>query len=200
MPKFNMSMEEARVLANYFAAVDGSDFPYHEQEATSQAYLASQQLEITKEGILAKDAGYLHEGWKSLNGPLCIKCHSVGSRKFKVSDPKKDVQGPDLNRVQRRLRSDWVKLWLYNPKWIVPYTSMPLNFPHNNGAQFPDLYNGNAEAQVEGTADALLNYTRMMEEVGPTTYAPPVKKESPVSEQQTAIDNEPDGQLQAAAE
>jgi cbb3-type cytochrome oxidase cytochrome c subunit/cytochrome c551/c552 len=200
MPKFNMSMEEARVLANYFAAVDGSDFPYHEQEATSQAYLDSQQLELTKEGVLAKDAGYLHEGWKSLNGTLCIKCHSVGGRKFKVSDPKNDVQGPDLNRVQRRLRSDWVKLWLYNPKWIVPYTSMPLNFPHNNGAQFPDLYNGDAGAQVEGTVDALLNYTRMMEEVGPTTYAPPVKKESPVIEGQTTVDPEADGQLQAATE
>jgi hypothetical protein len=77
---------------------------------------------------------------------------------------------------------------------------MPLNFPHNNGAQFPDLYNGDAGAQVEGTVDALLNYTRMMEEVGPTTYAPPVKKESPVIEGQTTVDPEADGQLQAATE
>jgi hypothetical protein len=195
-----MSPAEARVLANYFAAVDGADFPYHEQQATSRSYLEAQQEELIAEGLLPEGHPYLEDGWKSLNGPLCIKCHSVGSRKFKVSDPKKDIQGPDLNRVQRRLRSDWVKLWLYNPKWIVPYTSMPINFPHNNGAQFPDLYNGNAGAQVEGTVDALLNYTRMMEEVGPATYAPPVKKESPVSEEQTAIDNEPDGQLQAAAE
>ena len=177
MPRLNMSPAEASVLANYFAAVDGSDFPYHEQQATSHEYLVSRQHEFTDSGVLAEDTQYLHEGWKSVNGTLCIKCHSVGSRKFKVSDPKKDVHAPDLNRAQRRLRSDWVRLWLYNPKWITPYTSMPLNFPYNNGAQFPDLFNGNAEAQVEGTVDALLNYTRLMENPGPVIYAPPQKED-----------------------
>ncbi|MCH2212034.1 MAG: hypothetical protein MK110_12080 [Fuerstiella sp.] len=176
MPRFNMSPDEARVLAGYFAAKDGADFPYHEQQATSQAYLTSQQQALTESGALDPGQHYLEEGWKSLNGPLCIKCHSLGTRKFKVSDPGKDVQGPNLNRVQHRLRSDWVRLWLYNPKWITPYTSMPLNFPHNNGAQFPDLYHGNAGTQVQGTVDALLNYSHMMEEVGPVTYAPPKKE------------------------
>jgi len=172
MPRFNMSPEEARVLANYFAAVDGAEFPYQEQGATDQDYLAARQQEFIDMGLLVDGEDYLHEGWKSLNGPLCIKCHSLGGRKFKVSDPKKDIRGPDLNRVQRRLRSDWLRLWLYKPTWITPYTSMPVNFPQNNRTQFPDLFEGDPGVQVVGIADALLNYTRQMEEVGPIIYAP----------------------------
>jgi cbb3-type cytochrome oxidase cytochrome c subunit len=90
-----------------------------------------------------------------------------------VSDPAKDIQGPNLNAVQNRLRADWVKLWLYNPKWITPYTSMPLNYPKNNTSQFPDLFKGEPDAHVIGTRDALMNYNRLMEDLGPTNYAPP---------------------------
>ena len=187
MPRINMSPEEARVLANYFASVDGSDFPYHEQQATSREYLAAREEELIETGILAEGQNYLDDGWKSLNGNVCIGCHSVGGRKFKISDPKKDVHAPDLNRVQRRLRSDWVKLWLYNPKWITPYTSMPLNFPHS-GTPFTDLYSGDPGAQVVGTVDALLNYTRLMENPGPVVYVPPKKEEDAVT-----ADNRPVG-------
>ena len=50
---------------------------------------------------------------------------------------------------------------------------MPLNFPKNNLTQFPDLFGGDPDVQVIATRDALLNYTRLMEDIGPTTYAPP---------------------------
>ncbi len=174
MPKFNMSEKEAKTLANYFAAVDGAEFPYQEQAPKDADYLAARAAELSHEGLLKDGETYLGESWKALNGPLCVKCHSLGGRKFKVSDPVKDIQGPNLNVVQNRLRADWVKLWLYKPTWITPYTSMPLNFPKNNPTQFPDLFGGDPDAQVTATRDALLNYTRLMEDIGPTTYAPPV--------------------------
>ena len=201
MPKFNMSEEEARSLANYFAAVDGAAFPYQESDKSDQDYLLAQEDRYQADGLLTADQDYLHEGWKSLNGPLCIKCHSVGGRKFKVSDPKNDVQGPNLNRVYRRLRPDWVRLWVYNPPWVTPYTSMPVNFPHNNRAQFPDLFNGDPGAQVEATVDALFNYVHQMETDGPITYAPPTPAAS--NTEDTAADagqNEPEDNLQAAKE
>lgn len=200
MPKFNMSREEARVLANYFAAADGDDFPYHEQQATSREYLESQQEELTAEGILPEGHPYLMDGWKSLNGKICIGCHSVGGRNYVPSDPKKDIHGPDLNRVQRRLRSDWVRLWLYNPKWITPYTSMPMNFPHDQGDALPDLYNGNSGAQLRGTVDALLNYLQLMEKPGPVQYAPPEPAATTDGEPQAAVESEPKQQLQASTE
>ena len=173
MPKFSLSSKEAQTLANYFAAVDGSEFPYQELTPTDTDYINTQQTTLEAEGLLAKDQVYLEECWKSVNGPLCIKCHSLGARKFKASDPKKDIQGPNLNRVQQRLRADWVQLWLYKPSWITPYTSMPVNFPHNNNTQFPDLFSGDPGAQVTGTRDGLFNYSRLLEDVGPTVYAPP---------------------------
>ncbi|MEZ6033406.1 MAG: c-type cytochrome [Planctomycetaceae bacterium] len=173
MPKFNLSEKEARTLANYFAAVDGAEFPYQERGPAAAEYLASTEAELAHAGLLKDGDNYLNESWKTLNGPLCVKCHSVGGRKFKVSDPAKDIQGPNLNVVQNRLRADWVKLWLYKPTWITPYTSMPLNFPKNNTTQFPDLFSGDPDAQVTASRDALLNYTRLMEDIGPTVYAPP---------------------------
>jgi len=201
MPKFNMSPEEARTLANYFAAVDGADFPYQVPQHTDTDYLAQRQSTLAEAGLLEAEASYLDEGWKTLNGPLCIKCHSVGGRKFKVSDPSKDIQGPNLNRVHRRLRPDWVRLWLYKPTWITPYTSMPVNFPHNNTTQFPDLFGGDPAAQIEATSDALFNYTQQMEDVGQTTYTPPAPDDAPAADADAAqVDEEQpvDPQLQAS--
>ena len=176
MPKFNLSPEEAQALANYFAAVDGADFPYQELKPTDRDYIADKQKTLTEEKLLTDGEPYMEECWKSVNGPLCIKCHSVGARKFKVSDPKKDIQGPNLNRVQSRLRADWVKLWLYKPTWITPYTSMPVNFPKNNSTQFPDLFQGDPDAQIIGIRDGLFNYATNMKDIGPTVYAPPAKE------------------------
>lgn len=172
MPKFNMSPAEAQTLANYFAAVDGADFPYVDQGPKDVDYLQSRAAELIASGEIADLGEYLPHSWDLLNGPLCIKCHSVGAKKFKVSDPAKDIQGPNLNDVQNRLRPDWVKLWLYRPSWITPYTSMPVNFP-KNGAQFPDRFKGDPDSHVIAVRDALMNYQRLLEDVGPTVYQPP---------------------------
>ena len=172
MPRFNMSQEEAQTLANYFAAVDGAEFPYQELQPADIDYVQHQQQALTESGLLAGGEEYLGQSWKLLNGPLCIKCHSVGGRKFKVSDPAKDIQGPNLNRVQQRLRADWVRLWLYKPTWITPYTSMPMNYPHN-APQFPDLFKGDPGTQVEATRDALFNYSKLLEDRGSVVYTPP---------------------------
>ncbi len=107
MPRFNMSSEEAKTLSNYFAAVDGATYPYQEQAPTEPDYLMTQEAAMAHAGLLGEGEDYLQESWKSLNGPLCVKCHSVGGRKFKVTDPAKDIQGPNLNLVQQRLRADW---------------------------------------------------------------------------------------------
>ncbi|MEZ6129942.1 MAG: hypothetical protein R3C59_14765 [Planctomycetaceae bacterium] len=172
MPKFNLSSEEAQVLANYFAAVDGAEFPYQELKPTEPNYLAQTSQQLTAAGLLAEDQNYLHESWKMINGPLCVKCHSVGGRKFKASDPKKDIQGPNLNRAHQRLRTDWLTLWLYKPTWITPYTSMPVNFPKNQ-APFPDILGGEPSRQVDAVAAGLMNYPKLMEDVGPIVYALP---------------------------
>ncbi|MCA9047998.1 MAG: c-type cytochrome [Planctomycetaceae bacterium] len=177
MPRFNMTPAEAQTLANYFAAVDGSEFPYQEKGPSNNDYLADRQHLLAASGHLGADQSYLTEGWKALNGPLCIGCHSVGTRKY-VKKDEKSVQGPNLNRVERRLRADWVKLWLYKPTWITPYTSMPVNFA-KNATQWPDLLKGDPDAHVIGVRDALANYSKLLEEVGPVVYTPPEAADAP---------------------
>lgn len=164
MPRFNMSDEEARTLANYFAAVDGVPYPYQEIEPQEPEYLAEMN-QTFHTSFPDKSHDYLAESWQLLNAPLCIKCHSVGGRPFQATDPQKDIRGPNLELVRDRLRPDWTLLWLFNPRWITPYTSMPAVFPRNQ-EQFPELFGGDPKAQTVGARDALMNYYRLMEREG----------------------------------
>ncbi|MEO2014155.1 MAG: hypothetical protein ABGZ53_07255, partial [Fuerstiella sp.] len=181
MPKFNMSSEEAAVLANYFAAVDGAPFPYDNDNASAANYLATRDTELRASGVLKPDQSYLDQAWQTLNGlsdglhsptngntAKCAGCHSVGGLEYvkDLTSATPTPQGPDLRRVQRRLRPDWVQLWLYNPKWTTPYTSMPNNFPANTTGQAPQLFGGEPGQQVIGVRDALMNYSRLIEQHG----------------------------------
>ncbi|REJ93261.1 MAG: hypothetical protein DWQ34_11090 [Planctomycetota bacterium] len=175
MPRFNMSDDEAQALANYFAAVDGAPFPYQRIPEQDDNYLAERNAEFHEE-FPDSENSYLEESWLTLNGPLCIKCHALGGRPYQASDPKKDIRGPNLQRVAQRMQPDWLHLWIYKPAAIVPYTSMPSNFPKNQ-SQFPDLFGGQSKEQTEAVVDALINYHLMMETFGETAYVPPTPPE-----------------------
>lgn len=175
MPRFNMSETEARHLANYFAAVDNQPFPYQENYRHQPEYLDARSTEFQAEFPTEGD-DYLFKCWQVLNAPLCIKCHAVGGRPYQGSDPTKDIQGPNLERVESRLRPEWVHLWIYKPAAITSYTSMPSNFAANQ-EQFPDLFDGKPQWQVEGVVDALMNYYNLMERHGVTIYEPPMSEQ-----------------------
>ena len=169
MPKFNMSKDEAQTLANYFAAVDGVAYPYQDNSPRDANYLAQRETE-TKDLLEGKD--YLDSCWNTLNiKGLCNNCHAVGGKPYVSLPNSKDPRGPDLRRVAQRLRPDWVKLWVSYPTWITPYTSMPVNF-NKAKPQYPELFKTDAEAQVIGVRDALMNYARLMESIGKREYDP----------------------------
>lgn len=167
MPQFNMSNDEAEKLANYFSAVDGTPYPYQEVRERDPDYLADKEHD---------HPGYLHDGWQVITMPpptgFCAGCHSVGGREFAGGDPSKVTRGPNLDRVSSRLRPDWLRLWLYNPKLITPYTRMPQNFTRDKQV-FPQLFGGNGEEQAGAASDALMNYLRLLEKEGKATAAAP---------------------------
>jgi cytochrome c551/c552 len=170
MPQFNMSDAEAMQLANYFSAVDGSEYPYQDVPERQPEYLSVKEHE---------DPGYLAESWKLLNAPLCIKCHSLGGRQYQAVDPKSDIRGPNLESVPDRLRPDWTLLWLSKPQWITPYTSMPQPIARN-GSPVPEFFHGDSLKQTTALRDALMNYHRLMEQQG--KYIPPEPaKEKPAA-------------------
>ena len=172
MPRFNMSPAEAQALANYFAAADGSAYPYQNVPEREPVYLDPMNQKF-HELFPTEDHDYLTEAWKMLNGPVCIKCHFVGGRQLKAAKPEDSIRGPNLEGVANRLRPDWTLLWLYRPTWITPYTSMPQNFPPTK-KQFEDVLGGDANLQTIAVRDALMNYHRLMERDGRVVYDPPL--------------------------
>jgi len=169
MPRFNMSPEEARTLANYFAAVDGAPYPYQQVPERDPAYLAAKNQ--TYGSMWPADSSYLNESWQLLNTSgtkgLCVKCHAVGGREFKSTGAKDEVRGPNLDRVADRLRPDWTLLWISNPKWIAPYTGMARIF-NPKQKLLENRFEGNGRLQTIGARDALMNYHRLFEQIGKT--------------------------------
>lgn len=169
MPRFNISSEEASALANYFAAADGVSYPYEQNTFTDPVALSEGKSRfLAKHEARFKDYQdsanpHLDESWKMLTTTLCIKCHAVGGRPFAAAPNDPNVmRGPNLDRVSQRLRPDWVRVWLFKPSWITPYTSMPLPFPADK-KDFAPLFDGDALDQTTGVHAALMNYQRLLE-------------------------------------
>ena len=194
MPRFSMSPDEARALANYFAAADGAAYPYQKVPEREPDYQARKNSEF-QDAFPDSDHDYLSESWKLLNGPVCITCHFVGGRQLKALKPEDSIRGPNLDGVANRLRSDWVMLWLYRPFWLTTYTSMPQNFPPTK-KQFEEILGGDAKLQTIAVRDALMNYHHLMERDGRVVYDPP-QQPTPAAAA-NAGDKVPDSETQGA--
>jgi cytochrome c551/c552 len=196
MPRFNMTPAEASQLVNYFAAVDNAEYPYafsarrqsgHLEDA-EQAYRATSQVTT---GSAATGASTEHQRFRDamnivVNTNYCVKCHLVGD--FNPPGPE-IAKAPDLAQVYRRLRPEFMRAWIANPKSILPYTSMPVNLPYdadlpNLGGVAQDLYHGTSIEQVDGLVDLLMNFDQYTKQR--SLIAPLVKEAAPVT---------PDGQL-----
>ncbi len=179
MPKFNMDDAEALALANYFAAVDGAEFPYQSNQRQTADYIAEQESAHAV-AFAGAPQDRLTAGWKLVTTGQCTKCHQVGGRPYTVSSDPKDIRGPNLDRVEKRLRPDWVQLWITNPVWMTPYTSMPQVYPADaDGKYMPEFLGGKGGQQINATVDALLNYYKLLERHG-KAEAPVVTPVAPV--------------------
>ncbi len=171
MPRFNMDDNEAQQLANYFAAVDAVEYPYQKIGPQDSEV---QHLKSLVYNAKYPDAGmnYLTASWRALNlDQKCVTCHAVGGNVVTGTDPTKVTRAPNLNRIEARLRPDWVDLWIYEPHWLTPYTVMPVNFASDQSST-KTLFDGNNVRLSQAVVDALFNYTRLMEAHGPTLYRP----------------------------
>ena len=111
-----------------------------------------------------------------VNGNYCVKCHGVED-----FYPQGDATtfGPNLANVHRRLRPEYIRDWIANPKRILPYTGMPVNIPYNPddphlGGVAQKLFSGTSIEQLQGLVDLLLNfdtYAKRQTEVAPMVEA-----------------------------
>jgi hypothetical protein len=165
MPKFNMTHDEATKLAAYFAAVDNAEYPYAFSQRRQLAHLESADARYRQEG----------EGETSrLDGALnivtsndyCVECHIVGNfvpGMGAPTQPSPRALAPDLTRVYNRLRPDYLREWIANPKTKLPYTAMPVNIPYDAGAEHlggvkQELFHGTSIEQLDGLVDLLMNF------------------------------------------
>lgn len=146
MPKFNLQSSQAAALTDYFASVDGADYPY--------VY----DTRLDESSLLKAEARYPEhlEGAMRIvtNNNYCVKCHLVGDY-APPGNPK--ALAPQLGRVHERLRPEYVYEWIANPKRFLPYTGMPVNIPHNKPVS-QELYAGDSEQQVGGLTDLLMHF------------------------------------------
>ncbi len=170
MPRFNMDDKEAQTLANYFAAIDGAPYPYQSVPQVTPSFLVDHVASYAKDHPDSKDSFDL-ASWKVINSNVCRQCHVVGGNVIQ-GDPKQVVRGPNFENVNRRLRPDWVNLWIAAPPWVTPYTSMPVNFPADK-KNMADLFGGDGWKQIKAAVFALMNYQRELESHGQLQYVDP---------------------------
>ena len=146
MPRFHLSTQQASALVNYFAAVDGADFPYDYDPRYESSTLAAREKVYPE---------HLTDAMRIVtNGNYCVKCHLVGDY-APPGNPK--ALAPQLSVVRQRLRPDYVHGWIGNPKRFLPYTGMPVNIPFDKPVS-QDLYRGDSEQQLSALTDLLMHY------------------------------------------
>jgi mono/diheme cytochrome c family protein len=169
MPKFNMSTAEATKLVNYFAAVDGVDYPYDFDPRTREAHLAEAAVDHPQR---------MNDALKIVtDNNFCIKCHLLGDF---VPTGAVSAQAPQLDKVSRRIRPEFALDWIANPKRILPYTGMPQNIEANKPVS-QELFKGDSQQQLDGVVDLLLNFDRFMG--SKTSIKPLIKPQAPAEAQ-----------------
>jgi len=149
MPKYTMSSEEAGKLVDYFAAVAGAEFPYSSHPRSRSAGLEAKELERPHR---------LDDAMRIVIDRVtyCTKCHLVGD--FSPGGEIRTVLAPRLDHVASRVRPEYLRRWLANPKSLLPYTGMPVNFPPTGPPMGQDLFQGSSIEQLDAVMDLLLNY------------------------------------------
>lgn len=77
----------------------------------------------------------------------CISCHDL------AGIANSGTRGPDLARMNQRVRYDWYRRWLQQPQRMQPGTRMPTVFPEGKSL-LEKVLDGRADAQ----ADAIWGY------------------------------------------
>ena len=87
---------------------------------------------------------------------FCGKCHLLGD--YSPSETSALALGPRLDQVAGRFQEDYLRRWLANPRKLLPYTGMPVNFPPTGPPLGQDLLPGTSQEQIEAVVDLLLNF------------------------------------------
>lgn len=156
MPRFQFSPDEAAALVDYFAAAGGVDFPY-----------AAGPENLPRDGVDAARISSWEQAMRIVvdRTTFCAKCHRIGD--YSPGGETQTILAPDLAQVGRRIRPEYLRRWLADPRSILPYTGMPVNFPPEGAALGQDLMPAASRDQLEAVADLLLHYDAYLQSRAP---------------------------------
>jgi hypothetical protein len=142
MPRFPLSAAEARKLTDYFAAASGAEYPYTAPAAGSAGPLNIARLDKAMKLLLDRNT-------------YCAKCHLIGDYR---PVGNRTLLAPKLDDAAGRLRPEYVRRWLADPKSVLPYTAMPAHFPATGAPLGQDLFPGSSREQLDAVTDLLIRY------------------------------------------
>jgi len=124
MPTFNFSHDELNKVVAYFQLEAGqSIFTDHGSK-------------------VVWDSGEREAAKKMFEELACVSCHTAGFN-------KELEQGPDLHKINKRLRESWVQKWLREPQAILPYTPMPNFWDGGKASAVPGVLGDDPERQIK---------------------------------------------------
>lgn len=171
MPRYSLSIDEARRLADYFAAAS--------MTAVSNASVA----EGTAIGAFGDGGASIERRRRQAvrvvtdRTTFCLKCHTIGSAENSLAGSGgagRANLAPRLDQVSRRLEADYLRRWIARPRSLLPYTPMPVNFPPGGQPVGQDLLPGKSEEQIDALVDLLLHYDEFLrDQVVPSALISP---------------------------
>jgi mono/diheme cytochrome c family protein len=150
MPTFDFTQQELNGLVQGFAAQDAVPFPFEFQQSEE----------------LGKDASEAKELFDTFN---CASCHPTPSDIAAGKTPSGFA--PPLGFARSRLRYQWVKLWIDNPKAVLPGTAMPALWRPEDSLAVPSglekVYFGNdPHLQIRKVTDYVFSLGKPAGEAG----------------------------------
>jgi len=137
MPTFHFNDDDAGTLVKYFTAASNKSFPYLTVDVPRPSPEAAKET-LTLFGALQ-----------------CTKCHVVGKLAPK-QDPRSAA--PDFLLARKRLRPDWIPLWLRNPNALMEGTRMPSFWDLDPTAPPPHKsFGGDKQKQMDALRDLLMH-------------------------------------------
>jgi cytochrome c551/c552 len=147
MPRFNLSSAEAAKLTDYFAATAGVEFPYTAKPIAASAPLDPERLDNAQKLLVDRTT-------------FCGKCHATGDDA--PAERNRTLLAPRLDEVGRRMRPEYIRRWLADPKSVLPYTAMPSHFPTTGEPLGQDIFSGSSREQLDAVTELLIRYDEYM--------------------------------------
>lgn len=112
MPRFNLSVEEAKAIAAYLLS-----FPENETRSNIQHPARHERGRMVS-------SIQLTNGKELFDSSGCITCHNLEGHQSAGAVTIEKI-GPDLSKLWMKVNPDWLYSWLKNPKEFHPDTRMP---------------------------------------------------------------------------